>query len=306
MTRLVASKKKRTLTALLGGIFALGLVAGCTTSAPDAPAAPDADSGEAAEDTAQDTLEKAISNGYLRVAIANEPPYTEVSASGEVSGVEPDVLAAVLDSMGIPEIEGVVTPYDAMVPGLNADRWDVIAAGLFMKQSRCEAVSYSEPVIVSTESFGVPVGNPKNVQTIQDVLDDDSLKVAVLTGAFEEGILTTAGVPDKQIVAVKDSRSGMEAVSAGRADAFLLPTLSLRELVETDNKIEVTEPIADAPKTGSGAAFRKSDTELRDAYNVALAEFKETQEFRDILEGWGFDPDHVVGVTAEELCQNEG
>lgn len=199
-----------------------------------------------------------------------------------------------------------MTPYESMIPGLEAGRWDVIAAGLFMKESRCAAVAYSEPVIVSTESFGVPDGNPENITTIQDVLDNGDLKIAVLTGGFEEGILKTAGVPDGQQVLVKDARSGTEAVAAGRADAFLLPTLSLRELAETDSSFEVTEPIEDAPRTGSGAAFRKQDTELLDAYNAELAEFKQTDEFREILEGWGFDPDVVEGVTAEELCQTEG
>lgn len=252
------------------------------------------------------TLERAQEDGYLRVGIANEPPYTQVNADGTLTGAAPDVLRAVLKKIGVDDIQGIVTPYEAMIPGLDANRWDVVAAGLFMKQSRCAAVDYSEPVIVSTESFGVPEGNPDNITTVQDVLDNPDLKIAVLTGGFEEGILKTAGVPEGQQVLVKDSRSGMEAVKADRADAFLLPTLSLKDLVQDTPDIEVTEPISDAPRTGSGAAFRKGDTEILEAYNEALAEFKETPEFDEILEGWGFDPDAAKGVTAAELCKNEG
>ena len=281
-----------TAALLLAGTFAA-----CTTTTPG---------GGTGEPADVNTLERGMADGYLRVGIANEPPYTEVNADGSVHGAEPDVLRAVLQTMGIEEIQGIVTPYDAMIPGLNADRWDVIAAGLFMKQSRCAAVAYSEPVIVSTESYGVPIGNPKDITTIQDAIDNTDLKIAVLSGGFEEGILKTAGVPEGQHVLVKDARSGMEAVTANRADAFLLPTLSLRSLIEQDASIEVTEPIEDAPRTGSGAAFRQTDTELLDAYNEALAAFKETPAFADILNQWGFDPDVVEGVTAEELCQTEG
>lgn len=291
----------RTVGAVAAGILFAGTLAACSPASDDGGST---GSSDAASDT--NTLERGKADGYLRVGIANEPPYTEVTADGEVHGAEPDVLRAVLQTMGIEEIQGVITPYDAMVPGLNADRWDVIAAGLFMKQSRCDAVAYSEPVIVSTESFGTPVGNPKNITLIQDVLDNTDLKIAVLTGAFEQGILDSAGVPESQMVLVKDSRSGMEAVTANRADAFLLPTLSLRSLVEQDASIEVTAPIEDAPRTGSGAAFRKGDTEMLDAYNEALAEFKKTPEFAEILTEWGFDPDVVEGVTAEELCKTEG
>lgn len=286
----------RAIGVTTAGLLLAGTFAACTATTP----------GGGGEPADVNTLERGMADGYLRVGIANEPPYTQVNADGSVHGAAPDVLRAVLQTMGIEEIQGVITPYDAMIPGLNADRWDVVAAGLFMKQSRCEAVAYSEPVIVSTESFGVPIGNPKDVTTIQDVLDNPELKIAVLTGGFEEGILKTAGVPAEQQVLVKDSRSGMEAVTANRADAFLLPTLSLRSLVEQDPSIEVTAPIEDAPRTGSGAAFRKTDTELLDAYNEALAAFKETPEFGEILTEWGFDPEVVEGVTAEELCKTEG
>lgn len=299
MNRILTTKAKRATASVLGGLLAAGLLVSCTTTTPG-------EGPEAGGDTSGDTLQTAIDQGFIRVGIANEPPYTSVGADGSVSGAEPDVLRAVMERLGVEDLEGVVTPYESMIPGLEAGRWDVIAAGLFMKESRCEAVAYSEPVIVSTESFGVPKGNPDNLATIQDVVDNTDLKIAVLTGGFEEGILNNAGVPSGQQVLVKDARSGTEAVAAGRADAFLLPTLSLKDLAETDDSFEVTPPIEDAPRTGSGAAFRKGDTELLEAYNAELAEFKKTDEFREILEGWGFDPDAVEGVTAEELCQNEG
>lgn len=252
------------------------------------------------------TLERAREQGFVRVGIANEPPYTRVDPDGTVTGVEPDVLRAVCKRLGIEEIEGVITPYESMIPGLKAGRWDVVAAGLFMKQSRCAEVSYSHPVIVSTESFAVPPGNPKDITSVQDVLDNPDLRIAVLPGGFEEGILNEAGVPSSQHVTVNDGHSGIEAVKAGRSDAFFLPTLSLNSLREDVDGFDVTPPVEDAPVTGSGAAFRKEDTELFEAYNEELAAFKETQEYKDILTQWGFDPESVEGVTTEELCATEG
>ncbi|MGH3518326.1 MAG: ectoine/hydroxyectoine ABC transporter substrate-binding protein EhuB [Haloechinothrix sp.] len=257
-------------------------------------------------DEGGDTLATGREQGFMRVGIANEPPYTEVTADGTVTGVEPDVLRAVLKRLGIDRIEGVVTPYDQMIPGLQAGRWDVVAAGLFMKQSRCGAVLYSEPTIVSTESFGVLAGNPENISTVASVKENPELKIAVLAGAFEEGILKDAGVPADQQVQVRDGRSGIEAVKAKRADAFFLPTLSLNELVENDDSIDVTEAVEDAPITGAGHAFSQGDTALHAEYNKELAALKETPEFGEILEKWGFDPAAVEGVTTEQLCQTPG
>lgn len=252
-----------------------------------------------------DTLSVGRQQGFLRVAIANEPPYTKVNPDGTVTGVEPDIARAVLKKLGIPELQGIVAPYDQMIPGLQASRWDMVTAGLFMKQSRCAEVLYSEPTIVSTESFGVLKGNPKNLTTVASVKQSGA-KIAVLGGAFEEGILKDAKVPSNQMVQVRDNRSGIETVKAGRADAFFLPTLSLNDLLEGDNSMEVTPPVEDAPTTGAGHAFRKTDDELHAAYNKELAKLKASEEFAKISRKWGFDPSAVEGVTTEELCKTPG
>lgn len=252
-----------------------------------------------------DTLSVGRQQGFLRVAIANEPPYTKVNPDGTVTGVEPDIARAVLKNLGIPQLQGIVAPYDQMIPGLQASRWDMVTAGLFMKQSRCAEVLYSEPTIVSTESFGVLKGNPKNLTTVASVKQTGA-KIAVLGGAFEEGILKDANVPSNQMVQVRDNRSGIETVKAGRADAFFLPTLSLNDLLAGDNSMEVTPPVEDAPTTGAGHAFRKTDDELHSAYNKELAKLKASEEFAKISRKWGFDPSAVEGVTTEELCKTPG
>ncbi|MFJ6313725.1 ectoine/hydroxyectoine ABC transporter substrate-binding protein EhuB [Pseudarthrobacter oxydans] len=283
------------------GTAALGVtVAGWITSCSSVPA------GNPATGATSNLLETAKAQGFIRVGIANEPPYTQVSPDGQVTGCEPDVLRAVCKRLGIDEVQGIITPYESMIPGLNANRWDVIAAGLFMKQSRCSQILYSEPVIVSTESFATPKGNPKSILTVADIIADPALRIAVLPGGFEEGVLKAANVPANQQLKVNDGRSGLEALKANRADAFMLPTLSLKSLAESDNSFDITAPVEDAPRTGSGAAFRQGDTSFHEAYNKELAAFKATPEFSEILTKWGFDSTVVEGVTAEELCKTEG
>lgn len=274
----------------LGGVVAVGgSLAACSTTEPGG------------SQSGGGLLDRAKQEG-LRVAIGNEPPYTQLDPDGTVTGVEPDVLKVVCARMGIDKIEGITTGYDAMIPGLMANRWDVIAAGLFMKKSRCAEVAYASPVIVSTESFGVQPGNPENIRTIADVTGRKELRVGVVPGGFEQGILEEAGIRADRIINVTDARGGADALGANRIDAFLLPTLSLRELAD----VEVTAPIEDAPKTGSSAAFRPDDQDFVDAYTEELEKFKTEPEFAEILEKWGFDPTVVAGVTRDELCSVDG
>lgn len=276
------------------GVPLVGWSAGCTFTEPGTGAPKGS------------VLDRGRDQGFLRVAIFNEPPYTKLEVDGTVTGAEPDVLRGTLERLGIDDIEGVRIEYDAMIPALKSGQVDVIAAGLFMKQSRCSEVAYTEPVIVSTESFAVPPGNPQKITTIQDVLDNPKLKIAVLPGAFEEGILIAANVPERQRMIVRDNVTGVEALEAGRANAFLLPTLSLQGLAKDNDSFDITDPVEDAPVTGSGAAFEQSQTDDVVEYNKELVAFKQTPEFDDIMNTWGFDADAARDATTEELCKAEG
>ncbi len=239
----------------------------------------------------------------VRLAIANEPPYTVLQPDGTITGAAPDVAKAVLARMGIQNVKGIQTDYNSMVPGLRAGRWDMVTAGLFMDQERCAAVLYSSPVLVSKESFAVPPGNPMNITSIQAVTSNPDITIAVLGGSYELRAAKNLGVPDSQLQTYPLAPDALSALSAGRVDAVLLPTLTLQQTKnEQGGDFVVTPPLDEIPKTGSGAAFRDSDQDFHSRYNPALEEFKKTQEFAAILEKWGFDPEASRNATREELC----
>jgi polar amino acid transport system substrate-binding protein len=239
----------------------------------------------------------------IQVAIADAPPYSQITADGTVTGASPEILRAVLGGLGVKIKNSVVTTYDAMIPGLAAQRWDVVAAGMVITKARCSQVAFSEPDIISTMAFGVPKGNPKNVRTISDLVSSSTLKVATMPGTHEEDVLIKAGVPAERIVKVNDPRSGLEAVKANRADAYFYTTLSLREMTKGDDKFEVTHAPKDAPITAAGVAFRQQDTELLRAYNDELAKFKKTKEYEDLMNKFGFEPRAGEGITTADVCK---
>jgi polar amino acid transport system substrate-binding protein len=242
----------------------------------------------------------------VRLAIANEPPYTQLQPNGAITGAAPPVAKAVLARRGIQNTEGVVTDYNSMIPGLDAGRWDMVTAGLFMDQERCAAVLYSAPVLVSTESFAVPPGNPMNLTSMRAVTGNPDVTIAVLGGSYELRAAKAIGVPESQLQTYPLAPDALSALSAGRVNAVLLPTLSLQQIKnEQGGNFVVTPPLDEIPKTGSGAAFRKSDQDFHSRYNPELEEFKKTPEFAAILEKWGFDPEASRTATKEELCAVE-
>ena len=53
---------------------------------------------------AADKLDDLKAQGFARIAIANEPPFTAVAADGSVSGAAPDVAREIFKRLGVPEV----------------------------------------------------------------------------------------------------------------------------------------------------------------------------------------------------------
>lgn len=249
-------------------------------------------------------LEQLKAQGFARVAIANEPPFTAVAADGKVSGAAPDVAREIFKRLGVDDIVASISEYGAMIPGLQAGRHDVITAGLFMKPERCAAVAYSQPILCDAEAFALKKGNPLKLQSYKDIADNPDAKIGAPGGGTEEKLALEAGVPRERVIVVPDGQSGIKMLQDGRIDAYSLPVLSINDLVSKakDPEIEVVAPVQGAPVYCDGAAFRKGDEALRDAFDVELAKLKESGDFAKIIEPYGFSAKAAMSTTREKLC----
>nr|WP_276121629.1 ectoine/hydroxyectoine ABC transporter substrate-binding protein EhuB [Pararhizobium qamdonense] len=249
-------------------------------------------------------LEALKAQGFARIAIANEPPFTAVGADGKVSGAAPDVAREVFKRLGVPDVVASISEYGAMIPGLQAGRHDAVTAGLFMKPERCAAVAYSEPVLCDAEAMLVKKGNPKAFKSYADVAKDQSATIGAPGGGTEEKLALEAGVPRDRVIVVPDGQSGLKMLQDGRIDAYSLPVLSINDLVKkaNDPNLEVIAPVQGAPVYCDGAAFKKGDEALRDAFDVELAKLKESGEFAKLIEPYGFSAAAAMSTTREKLC----
>lgn len=253
---------------------------------------------------AQDTLERLQEQGFARIAIANEPPWTQVNADGTVTGAAPEVAKAVLARLGIAEVVASISEYGAMIPGLQARRFDLVTAGLFIKPERCAAVIFSEPDLCDAEAFAVAAGNPLGIASYVDLGAHESVVVGAPGGGTEERLALEAGVPRDRVIVVPDAQSGVVMLQDGRIDVYALPLLSLISLMDTaaDPNLELVGPLTDTPIYCAGAAFHPDDTAFRDAYDTELAALKESGEFAAIIEPFGFNAEAASLTTREEQC----
>ncbi|MDX0852893.1 ectoine/hydroxyectoine ABC transporter substrate-binding protein EhuB [Sinorhizobium medicae] len=245
--------------------------------------------------------------GFARISIANEPPFTAVGADGKVSGAGPDVARAVFEKMGIGDVEASINEYGAMIPGLQAKRFDAITAGLYMKPERCNAVAYSQPILCDGEGFLVKKELEKEV-TSYEAVAKTGLQIGVLSGSSEEKYAIAAGVPRANITIIPDGPSGVKMLRDGRIAVVATTALSISNLAlqAADDGLVSVIPVAGTPISCDGAAFNKSDTAVRDAFDVELANLKKSGEFARIVEPYGFSAKSAMSTTRAELCQGHG
>lgn len=257
--------------------------------------------GAAADDP---KLAQLKAQGFARLAIANEPPYTAVAPDGKVSGAAPDVARAIFKRLGVPDVVASISEYGAMIPGLQAGRFDAITAGLFMKPERCAAVAYSEPVLCDAEALLTKKGNPKGFKSYQDIAKDPKATVGAPGGGSEERLALGAGVPRDRVIVVPDGQSGLKMVEDGRIDAYSLPVLSINDLIAKANNqdLDIVAPVVGTPISCDGTAFRKQDAALRDLYDIELKKIKESGEFAKIIEPYGFSAKPALATSRENLC----
>src|SRR5690606_40898290 len=135
---------------VVAGVAGLGLsgasIAGCTSV-----------------DTASEgssSLEQLREQGTVTVGFAGEAPYSFMQ-DGELTGATVALHREIFKNLGIDNVEGVATDFGALIPGLQAGRFDVVSAGMSILPQRCEQALFSEPEFNYTTALMVPQGNPE-------------------------------------------------------------------------------------------------------------------------------------------------
>ncbi|UVO35713.1 transporter substrate-binding domain-containing protein [Bradyrhizobium arachidis] len=205
--------------------------------------------------------------GSLKVALASALPYIIISQNGDATGASVDLQNAVLKEMGLPALEPVLTGWDSMIPGLQAHQFDYIGAGMNITEARCKVALFSAPYYAARTGLYVRPGNPRHLTSVAEVVRRPDIKLAAIATSGQQVYALKQGINPAQITIVPDIQAGAATVIGGRADAFIVGQFSIPNPEEKGLEVIVDEQ---SPVDGSGAAFRKEDVRLRDAFDDKL------------------------------------
>lgn len=243
----------------------------------------------------------------IRIGFANEVPFAYPGDDGSPKGFVNVYTIGVLKTMGYENIEPVQTEWGGLIPGLNANRFDIVTGGMNILASRCENIAFSEPMAKVGDGFIVAPGNPKNISDYASLVENNAVMV---TGAGYSNIeaAKAAGVPESNIMQVPGPTEILAAVRAGRADAGAGTYFTMKQLADSSNgAVEVTDPNA-MPEDSfnwAGIGFRKADQDFLDKFNEAQTKYLGSDEMLASVAEYGYDEGSLPGDRATEwVCAN--
>ena len=258
------------------------------------------------------TLERIRERGVVRVGYANEAPFAYHDSSADrLTGEAPEIARVVFSLLGVPRIEGVLTEFGSLIPGLQAGRFDVIAAGMYITPARCLEVAFSNPTYGIGEAFLVREGNPLALHSYADVVKHPTARLGVVSGAIQLRYARALDIDDSRLVIVPDPPSALAAVEAGRIDAYAGTALTVQDLLgrasnsSTERADPFTDPVIDGQTVrGYGAfALRYEDVALTELLNEQLGGFVGSRQHLELVAPFGFTVAELPGeATASALC----
>jgi polar amino acid transport system substrate-binding protein len=293
--------KQHTGKTWLGHVLAWGALACAVAMAPAAQAA-----------STKDTI---LQSGTVTIGIHNRAPWGFRDADGKAAGFHADLVRAAFAPLGVKNINFVITEFGALIPGLTARRFDMVASGLAITPPRCKVVLFSEPDLAVGDGLIVAKGNPLKLHSYADIVANPKVRLAGGRGTLNSKNAQDAGVPAGQMIFLDSPQSQLSALIAGRADAVTMSAPSVVSLLQDPNvhDVERARPFQGLVRNGvpaamyTGIAFREEDGDLRDLYNAQLAKLKADGTVDKLMTRYGFTPDDAPpsAVTSARVCAGE-
>lgn len=205
----------------------------------------------------------------LRVATCDDyPPLSDVNAEGELVGFDVDIARALCHALDV-ACELVVVPWEGILDGLAAGKYDAVIASMGITPEREQIVSFTDMYYRSNSTFVgkagwqtpiSPEGLPgKSLAAVRDTLQAEYLQQHYGSVATLKLAETTA--------------QAFDLLVKGEVELVLESDLTIFQFLNSDAGREfdfVSGPVPGGPSGAAYIAVRKDDVKLRADLNQAI------------------------------------
>lgn len=255
------------------GILALGIACATSFSAPS---------------WAETTFEKIQRTKKMTVGTEAAYPPFEFVQDGKIVGFGKDLLDAIAQDWGV-EVEQLDLPFQGILPGLIAGKFDFVATSVGINAERAKRYSYTMPIADSTAYAMKKAGN-EDVKTVED------LKGKVVATQLASAVEPVAKALDERLKASGEGFADLKlfptfndsflAVANGTADAALAGLPVLQNLMkERPGMFELVGKAAVVPSYNAWVV-RPNDKDLRDAINAEIVKLNQSGKLAELQQKW--------------------
>ena len=225
------------------------------------------------------------SDKLLVVTEATFPPFDTIDDDGNIAGFDMDLMNAIAEDQGF-EVEYKDIGFDSLIPALEADEADIIAAGMnSLDPERQAKVDFSIPYFDSQLVLVVAESNT-TINSIDDLTSD--MKVAGqigTTGADEANALAEDGKIAKAVILDKVS-DAMLQLQNGDIDAIILDKPVTESYIAKQPGIAkiVGSPIGELE--AYAFAVQKGNEELLEKINTGLQNIIDNGTYDELVAKW--------------------
>lgn len=297
----------------LAACVVVGMVlAACGGSA--APATATAAPATAAAAAARPPLPASlVSSGVLRVGSQQTyvPAEFRDEGSADLKGFTVDLVTEVAKRLGL-KVQYVQADYSALIPGLQADRFDIGSGGMSPNPDRLAAVDMvgyfqsGATFIIRKSDAG------KGYQTAQDFCGGK--KVGALQGSttleaaikLENEKCVAAGKAPIDLQFFPTTPNGLQQVDLGRIDAYLPDyAQTLYIIKQTPDKYSTIGSNYYLVKYPIVWTVLKTNTQLREALSTTLAGLMSDGTYKRILDTWGVGSGAIKAPAVNSLTAQQ-
>ena len=195
----------------------------------------------------------------LVVATSPDFPPFEFLDGSQIVGIEPALMQAIADKLGM-ELVWEQVDFDSIIPGIQAERYDVGAAGITITPDRQKNCDFSNPYFLANQVIVVNPGSD-----IQGKADLTGKTIAVQTGTTAETYCLDNGY---EILSFASNIDAQAALTSGKADAWVVDNEVAVKMAGEQNLTVLDEAMTSEPYA---LAFAKG-SDLVDQVNQALSQ----------------------------------
>ena len=224
-------------------------------------------------------------NGTIRLAISVDNKPLLYQRGSNYTGFEVELLTLFGQQAGYAfEIE--VVPFESIVAGISAGKYDMGASGLNITPEREESVDFSDPYSTFDTILVVKDGgNQQQTGSILTLADFENATIGILSGSSFDS-LAKERFPDAERKYYSLVADMILAVEQGKIDAYLSETTYLTAALWEGANLNAVEEVVD--RTNAGYIFQKNgaNTAVMEQLNDFIRKARESGLLDELLNKW--------------------